>query len=399
MKKIAVVAYSAPPYSAGGIASAHFNLFRALRAAGYGARLFTFGDPGRADEEHIVRRGGPPWLNALLRKLLQWMFMLIQPGQRAYQLSDVLTSHVGARRMGRAIKAFEPDVVILSDHGAPGLEVPRMPQAKLIVSSHHNPLRFAGEPLLGKFSQLDARLALALEQRVIDRVDAVYCSAPYSRDWFTRAYRFDGPIHIIPNLLDEETLHSVAPHDLRPELGLAAETVLIYMPSATSRLKGGEYWLEIVQRIAQASDDPIGFYMPGQPPAGFTLDDASLPQNVRLFMPGQQPYAEHVAIVKACSFGISPSLIENYSMALLEAVVCGVPMLAFDTGGNAAIIVDGEDGFLAPLGDMDTLCAYAIDLLDPEKLAALQQRTSDYSQRELSAQKTIQAFIEMIEAA
>lgn len=399
MNKVAVVAYSAPPYSAGGIASAHYNLFLALRGAGYDARLFTFGDPDRADEEHIVRRGGPKWFNALLQKLLHLIFKVIQPGQRAYQLSDVLTSYSGARRMGAAIKHFAPDVVILSDHGAPGLGLPRMPGTRLIISSHHNPARFANDPLLGKFSKLDARLAVALEQRVIDRMDAAYCSAPYTRAWFERTYDFEGPIHIIPNLLDEDTLAGVPASDLRPSLGLVEEAPLIYMPSAASRLKGGDYWLDIIRCIAAASAQPLGFYVPGQPPRDFSLDEADLPDNVRLAMPGQQPYAEHVAAVKACSFGISPSLIENYSMALLEAVVCGVPMLAFDTGGNAAIIKDGHNGYLTPLGDVEAICTHAVSLLDPGSLAALQQRTRDYSQRELSAQKTLRAFTDMIEAA
>ena len=194
MKKIAVVAYSAPPYSAGGIASAHFNLFRVLRGQGYDARLFTFGDSGRADEEHIVRRGAPKRLKAFLQWLLHLIFKVIQPGQRAYELSDVLTSYIGARRMGLAIKDFGPDVVILSDHGAPGLGLPHMPGTRLIISSHHNPARFANDPLLGRFSKLDSRMTVALEQRVIDRVDAVYCSAPYAQDWFERTYHFSGQI-------------------------------------------------------------------------------------------------------------------------------------------------------------------------------------------------------------
>jgi glycosyltransferase involved in cell wall biosynthesis len=399
MKKIAIVAYSAPPYSAGGIATAHFNLFRALRGKGYDARMFTFGDLHRADEEHIVRRGGSPWLNAIIQRLLHFVFKVFQPGHRAYQTSDILTAYQGARRMGRAIRDFDPDVVVLSDHGAPGLGLPRLPRAKLVISSHHNPMRFAGEPILGKFSKLDARIAVALEQRVINQVDVVYCSTPYTKDWFERTYRFDGPILVIPNLLDEAVLNSVVAQDPRQRLGLDADAVVVYMPSATSRLKGGEYWLELISRIASVSPRPLGFYVPGQAPPSPTLKDASLPPNARLDMPGQQPYAEHVAAVKACSFGISPSLIENYSMAILEAVMCGVPMLAFDTGGNNAIIQNGQNGYLAPLGDLDTLSGQAIKLLAPERLIALQKRTRAYSQRELAAENTIQAFIEMIETS
>lgn len=40
--KVAVAAFSAPPYSAGGVVSAHFNLFRSLKAEGLDVKMWTY---------------------------------------------------------------------------------------------------------------------------------------------------------------------------------------------------------------------------------------------------------------------------------------------------------------------------------------------------------------------
>ena len=359
-KRVAVVAASAPPYGAGGVASAHYNLFRALQHAGLEVRLFTFDDEELGRDQDIVRNGTPRWQRRLVYRLNWLLAALLQPGKQVYQTRDILAAQGGARRMAEAIQSYAPDAIVLSDHGAPGLALLKETDTKMILISHHNPARFLDHPVLTKGSKLDVRLALRLEQRVVDCIDAVVCPSSYMRDTFEGTYQFDGPIQVIPNLLDFEWLEALPAQDSRPRMGLAAEDVLIYLPSAGSRLKGADYLPKLIRCLAAARQDPIGFYLPGHVEPETAKALASLPDNVRLYAPGQQIYAELVSHVKACSFGVSPSLKENYSMALLEAVHCGVPMLAFDTGGNRDIIRDGRNGYLVPEGDGEALCSAAV---------------------------------------
>jgi glycosyltransferase involved in cell wall biosynthesis len=102
-------------------------------------------------------------------------------------------------------------------------------------------------------------------------------------------------------------------------------------------------------------------------------------------------------MVKACSFGIAPSLLENYSMALLEAVYCGVPMLAFASGGNPDIIHPGKNGYLVQMGDTNELVKNAQTLLNPRTLAKLKQTTLEYSHKTLSPHRAVDGYIEAIE--
>jgi glycosyltransferase involved in cell wall biosynthesis len=392
--KIAVVAYSAPPHSAGGVAAAHFNLFRLLRQAGHDARLFTFGDQAKGGSEFVIRNGSPAWVTKNIRFINRIFFGLLQPGRAAYQTFDILSSAIGARAMNAAIQNFAPDVIILSDHGAPGLWVEKG-KARVILVSHHNPKRFEADARLANASSLDVGLAIWLEQKVLPKVDAVVCPSTYMLGWFAKTYKYSGPIVVISNILDEKFLESIEPANIHKAMQLEEERPILYLPSVGDPLKGARYAKEIIQTVASLTDGEIGFYIPGMKPEG--LNSQTTSGNARLFMPGQVPYQQHIANLKNCSFGISPSLMENYSMALLEAVHCGVPMLAFNTGGNADIIHEGNNGHLVELGDIAGIEVLAAKWLKSEDMQDIKKITKEYSQRNLSAQTALASWAKILE--
>lgn len=391
--RVAVVAYSAPPLSAGGVASAHYNLFRKLKEAGFDAKLFTFGDPKSENGAHVIRRGSPSWLGSFIAKLNGIVFGLLQPGKTAYQVADIFKSLVGARAMSRQIGDYDPELVILSDHGAPGLMLKKPARAKVILVSHHNPARFGELP---GYSQWDTRLAIDLEQRALAKVDAVVCPSRYMKDWFEQTYSFSGRIEVIPNLLDETYLDQIKPHDLRMQLNMAPRAPLIYLPSAGSPLKGAQFLLPLIRELIEKAKRTIGFYIAGHVQPEIIEQLKGMPEQAQICLAGQLSYEGNIANVKACSFGISPSTMENYSMALLEAVHCGVPMLVFDTGGNRDIICDGENGFLVPKGDVKKLIDHATALLEPLPLNALREKTLTYSKKNLSSELALQKYIDVM---
>jgi glycosyltransferase involved in cell wall biosynthesis len=54
-------------------------------------------------------------------------------------------------------------------------------------------------------------------------------------------------------------------------------------------------------------------------------------------------------ILPACDLAIMPSLREGFSNALLEAMACGVPVVASDVGGNREAVIQGESGIIVPM--------------------------------------------------
>ena len=73
------------------------------------------------------------------------------------------------------------------------------------------------------------------------------------------------------------------------------------------------------------------------------------------------------------AFALS-SLTEGYSLALLEASACALPIVATDVGGNREIVADGRTGHLVPPGSPErlagALCALAEDAAGRRALGA-----------------------------
>jgi len=58
----------------------------------------------------------------------------------------------------------------------------------------------------------------------------------------------------------------------------------------------------------------------------------------------------------ACDVLVAPSKADTLPLTVLQAMACGTPCVAFDTGGMADVIEHLENGYLAPAFDVD---AYA----------------------------------------
>jgi N-acetyl-alpha-D-glucosaminyl L-malate synthase BshA len=60
---------------------------------------------------------------------------------------------------------------------------------------------------------------------------------------------------------------------------------------------------------------------------------------------------------------ILPSELESFGLTALEAMACGVPVIATETGGLPELITNGETGYLLPIGDIQQMAEKAIHLL------------------------------------
>jgi glycosyltransferase involved in cell wall biosynthesis len=84
-----------------------------------------------------------------------------------------------------------------------------------------------------------------------------------------------------------------------------------------------------------------------------------------LFM-GSQP--DVLPYLQAADLFVLPSAAEGLSLALLEALACGLPAIATAVGGNPEVIAQGENGWLVPPDDPAALAAAIRTLLADDKL-------------------------------
>jgi glycosyltransferase involved in cell wall biosynthesis len=63
-----------------------------------------------------------------------------------------------------------------------------------------------------------------------------------------------------------------------------------------------------------------------------------------------------------------PSAQESFGLAALEAMACGVPVVASNVGGLPEVIDHGRSGFLHPPDDLDGMARSAVSLLTDARL-------------------------------
>lgn len=83
------------------------------------------------------------------------------------------------------------------------------------------------------------------------------------------------------------------------------------------------------------------------------LDTAGL--SGQAWLPGER--GDVADIYRNLDMFVLPSLSEGISNSILEAMACGLPVIATDVGGNFELVVDGVTGFLVPANDPAAMAA------------------------------------------
>jgi L-malate glycosyltransferase len=94
------------------------------------------------------------------------------------------------------------------------------------------------------------------------------------------------------------------------------------------------------------------------------VEDRGLNSDVRYF--GLLPDVSN--ILKSADILVMSSVYESFCLTALEAMACGVPVLAPNIGGLPEVVVHGSTGFLYPAGDYASAAGSAMMLLDDPEL-------------------------------
>jgi glycosyltransferase involved in cell wall biosynthesis len=109
-----------------------------------------------------------------------------------------------------------------------------------------------------------------------------------------------------------------------------------------------------------------------------------------LFLGTQEPI---FPILKALDLFLLPSLWEGFSVAILEAMAAGVPVIATRVGGAEEVITSGREGLLIPPGDAQGLAEAIEDaLLHREKYLEMARLGKEKVRRAFSIETHITAL-------
>ncbi|MBP1633826.1 MAG: pimB 3 [Acidobacteria bacterium] len=194
----------------------------------------------------------------------------------------------------------------------------------------------------------------------IDRSDGVTAVSESLKGDTYRGLPVSRDIRVIPNFLDCKIHHRVPADGLRDRLVGPGRAVVIHVSNFRPVKRVGAL-IEVFARIRASV--PSVLLLVG--------DGPDLPQALALArergvagdvvpLGGQEDVRQFLSIA---DLFLLPSATESFGLAALEAMACGVPVVASRVGGLPEVIEDGVSGILRPPEDVEGMAASGIAIL------------------------------------
>lgn len=328
---------------------------------------------------HLIDTGGPGGAETLLRRLVaefasvghQNVVVISRDGWLADRIRDLSINPIilpseGSFNVGyllallQLIRETGPDVIVAHLYGSAiyGSIAGRIARVPVVAILHGqsdvNPA--------ARFATLKALAVRGGARRI------VFVSAPLARELTNRLGLDKQHFEIIENGIDVEAFRPGPDPTLRRELRLAADTLLVGAIGNVRAPKAYDVLLDAA-RIVCDRTDKVRFVVAGQGEG--VLQEALQAQRERLGLVDRFRFlgfrTDTSRILRGLDLFVLSSRTEGFSIACLEAMACGIPVVATRSGGPETIVVHGESGLLVPPASSEALADGILRLLeDPD---------------------------------
>lgn len=339
----------------------------------------------RGHEVHFLCYEQPAWIDAARDRLQVHRVLLPDyplPNLGAYPLAlssslsslcervpiDLIHLHYAIPHTTSAYLAKQ----ILSSRG--------LPVPKLVTTLHGTDVTLVGsDPAL-----------LPIHRFTLDQCDGLTSPSDYLRQTAYRALGLSShiPFSVIPNFVDAAHF-SPAKHPLQRrsvlsgilgrELSLTeSDTLRVLLHSSNFRpVKRIDDLLTLTQTLR--NELPVLLLLIGDGPERPRLEQKVRERGLSssVYFLGQQ--LDFVSLLRQSDVFVLPSELEGFGLSALEALSCGVPVVASNVGGLPEVISDGQTGFLHPVGDTATMTSAVRKLLTDENLWADMSQAARHS--------------------
>ena len=189
----------------------------------------------------------------------------------------------------------------------------------------------------------------------IERVKNTYHSDLYKitvSDWLCELMKFEYKVpqcDLVSNAVDHFQFNSsVRSKNIKPSIGF------LY---GSTRLKGMDVSLAVVDKL-------FGCYPHLEVISFGSKFDPEFSMDSRINFIESPPQDEIKNIYAACDVWLSTSRSEGFGLTAMEAMACRTPVVSTRTGWPFKAIIDGENGYLNDIDDIEGLYASVVKILD-----------------------------------
>jgi N-acetyl-alpha-D-glucosaminyl L-malate synthase BshA len=209
------------------------------------------------------------------------------------------------------------------------------------------------------------RSYLPITRYSIEQSDGVTAISNYLRDRTQRVFDVKNHIEVIYNSVNCDVYsRSAGSAELRQEYAPNNERILVHL-SNFRPVKRLTDVIEIFDRVHKQI--PSKLLLIGDGPDRSVAEWLAVQKGIHgdvLFLGKQDQVEDKLAIADIM---LMPSELESFGLAALEGMACEVVPIATRAGGVPEVIDHGKSGYLADVGDVETMARYALELLNNEQ--------------------------------
>lgn len=195
----------------------------------------------------------------------------------------------------------------------------------------------------------------------IEQSDAVTAVSRYLKERTIQNFDIEKEISVVPNFIDTKIYKRKQNCTLKNHFAPNGEAILMHI-SNFRPVKRVPDTIKILREVID-SGVPSKLILVGDGPerneAERTARELGVEGNVRFV--GKQNAL--VDLLSCADIFLLPSQSESFGLSALEAMACGVPVVASNIGGIPEVVKHRETGFIAELGDTSRMAKYVVELL------------------------------------
>ena len=236
------------------------------------------------------------------------------------------------------------------------------------------------------------RSYLPITRYSIEQSDGVTAISNYLRDRTQRVFDVKNKIEVIYNSVNCDVYYrdTKIAEEMRREYAPDGQKVLVHLSNFRPVKRLGDV-IEIFDRVRKQF--PSRLLLIGDGPDRSVAEWLAVQKGIHddvLFLGKQDQIYEKLSIADIM---LLPSELESFGLAALEAMACEVVPIATRAGGVPEVIDHGSTGFLADVGDVETMSRYAIELLSDEaRLRDMGKRARAAAMERFCASKIVKQY-------
>ncbi|WGZ91124.1 MAG: glycosyltransferase family 4 protein [Candidatus Thiocaldithrix dubininis] len=212
-----------------------------------------------------------------------------------------------------------------------------------------------------------------LHQLAVKYADVLTTVSQYTANLAQQDLNIKEPIKVIYNGVDEQLFF--------PKKRNIVKEIKVLFSGNLTRRKGADLLLPIIERL----DKNITIYY-----TSGLREKSKLLDHPRLYALGNIPHKKMPELYRNMDILLFPTVREGHSIAVLEAMASGLPVVASNVASLPEQIIHGHGGFLCTLGDVNSFASAIQNLADD---ITLRKFLGDFNRAEVEKNFTLKNMI------